>query len=294
MVSTDLTLLAVLAHPDDETFGTGGTLALYASRGVAVHVVCATRGEAGVVEAGMLHGHASIGDLREEELRCAGIHLGLAGVHFLGYRDSGMAGSPDNEHPQALVGAPIEDVAARVVTWIRRLRPQVIITFDPVGGYHHPDHIHIQQATVRAFHAASDPNVVSEGLAPHAPAKLYFHTFPRRSMRLALGVMRLLGRSTRVGKNRDIDLLELANDDFPIHARIDVRPVADRKRQATACHASQQMPIRGVSRVLMRFADGRETYMRAFPPAPPRLRERDLFEGIQPSVIARSRERSER
>lgn len=280
MAPVPQTLLAVLAHPDDETFGTGGTLALYASRGVAVHVVCATRGEAGIVEPGMLHGHADIGALREEELRCAGMHLGLAGVHFLGYRDSGMLGSPDNEHPQALVRAPLDEVAAQVVTWIRRLCPQVVITFDPVGGYHHPDHIHIHQATVQAFHAASDPALRAEGLPPFAPAKLYFHTFPRGSLRLLLGVMRLLGRGTKIGKKQDIDLLDLADDHFPIHARIDIRSVAERKRLASACHASQQMPIRGVTRFLMRFADGRETYMRAYPPAPPRLRERDLFEGV--------------
>jgi LmbE family N-acetylglucosaminyl deacetylase len=280
MSPAPLTLLAVLAHPDDETFGTGGTLALYASRGVVVHVVCATRGEVGMVTPEMLHGHASVAELREEELRCAGIHLGLAGVHFLGYRDSGMAGSPDNDHPQALVRAPVEEVAGRVLTWIRKLRPQVVITFDPVGGYHHPDHIHIHQATVRAFHLAGDPSVGAGGLPPHSPEKLYFHTFPRASLRLYLRLMQLVGKSTRVGKNRDIDLLELAKDHYPVHARIDIRPVAERKRLASACHASQQMPIRGVARFLMRFADGHETYMRAHPPAPPRLRERDLFEGV--------------
>ena len=273
-------LLAVLAHPDDETFGTGGTLALYAQRGVAVHVVCATRGEAGTVAPDMLHGHASIADLRAEELRCAGIHLGLAGVHFLGYRDSGMAGSPDNNHPQALVQAPMDEVARGVLVWMRRLRPQVVVTFDPVGGYHHPDHIHIHRATVQAFQWASDPSVEAEGLPAYQPEKLYFHTFPRGSLRVYLRVMRLLGRSTRVGKNQDIDLVQLANDNYPIHARIDIRPVADRKRLASACHASQQMPIRGFTRFLMRFTDGDETYMRAHPPAPPRLRERDLFEGV--------------
>lgn len=275
------TLLAVLAHPDDETFGTGGTLALYASRGVEVHVVCATRGEAGEVAPEMLHGHASIADLREEELRCAGIHLGLAGVHFLGYRDSGMAGSPENEHPQALVQAPVEEVARRVAVWIRRLQPQVVITFDPVGGYHHPDHIHIHRATVEAFRSAGDPSFEAEGLPAFVPSKLYFHTFPRRSLRLYLRLMRLLGRGTRVGKNQDIDLLKIVEDDYPIHARIDIRPVAERKRLASACHASQQMPIRGITRLMMRLAEVDETFMRAHPPAPRRLRERDLFEGVK-------------
>ena len=95
-------LLAVLAHPDDETFGMGGTLALYARRGVNVHLVCATRGEVGEVAPHFLENFQSIGDLREHELRCAAQKLGLSSVDFLDYRDSGMAGSPENEHPQAL------------------------------------------------------------------------------------------------------------------------------------------------------------------------------------------------
>ena len=280
MTTPARTLLAVFAHPDDETFGTGGTLALYASRGVAVHVLCATRGEVGEVEPEMLKGYASVAELREAELRCAAQHLGLAGVQFLGYRDSGMSGSPDNHHPQALVRAPVEQVAAAVTVWIRRLRPQVVITFDPAGGYHHPDHIAIHHATVRAFADASNPSVRAEGLPPFQPEKLYFSTFPRRSLRVLLPVLRLLGRGTRFGKNRDIDLAEIAKEDFPVHTRINIRPVAERKRLASACHASQQMPIRGFTRVWMWMSEGGETFMRSYPPAPRGLRERDLFNGV--------------
>ena len=96
------TILAVLAHPDDESFGMGGTLALYARQGATVHLVCATRGEAGSVDPRYLEGFASIAERRKAELRCAAEKLGLAGVHFLDYRDSGMPGSPDNTHPQSL------------------------------------------------------------------------------------------------------------------------------------------------------------------------------------------------
>jgi N-acetyl-1-D-myo-inositol-2-amino-2-deoxy-alpha-D-glucopyranoside deacetylase len=103
------TLLAVLAHPDDESFGMGGTLALYAARGVEVHLVCATRGEVGEVSPELMKGFSSIAERREAELRCAAGVLGLAGVHFLDYRDSGMPGSEDNTHPQALAAQPLED-----------------------------------------------------------------------------------------------------------------------------------------------------------------------------------------
>ncbi len=86
-------------------------MALYAQRGVQVHLVCATRGEAGQVSAECLQGFDSVADLRVSELRCAAGILGLAGVHFLDYRDSGMSGSSDNQHPQALAAAPVEEVA---------------------------------------------------------------------------------------------------------------------------------------------------------------------------------------
>ena len=115
-------LLAVLAHPDDETFGMGGTLALYASRGCDVYLVCATRGEVGTMDEDCLDGFDSPGDRRWSELKCAASILGLADVIYLGYRDSGMPGSPDNKHPQALAAAPLEEVTGRVVKVIRDLR----------------------------------------------------------------------------------------------------------------------------------------------------------------------------
>ena len=116
-------LLAVLAHPDDESFGPGGTLAKYAAEGVAVWLVCGTDGDAGTVDAEMLAGYASTAQLRAAELCCAAQTLGLKGVDWLGYRDSGMAGSPDNQHPNSLVQAPLERVAGQIVASIRKHRP---------------------------------------------------------------------------------------------------------------------------------------------------------------------------
>jgi N-acetyl-1-D-myo-inositol-2-amino-2-deoxy-alpha-D-glucopyranoside deacetylase len=116
------TLLAVLAHPDDESFGMGGTLALYARRGVDVYLICATRGE-GRDGPQSYGGYTTIAERREAELRCAAENLGLKGVYFLDYRDSGMPGSPDNQHPQALVAQPLEQVAGDVVHYIRVCKP---------------------------------------------------------------------------------------------------------------------------------------------------------------------------
>src|SRR5512139_368973 len=150
------TILAVLAHPDDESFGMGGTLAHYARSGCDVYLVCATRGEAGEMDPEHLDGFESIAEKRESELRCAAENLGLKEVFFLPYRDSGMPGSPDNLHPRAQINAPLEEVAGRVVKFIRELKPDVVLTFDPIGGYRHPDHIHIHNATVLAFEKADD------------------------------------------------------------------------------------------------------------------------------------------
>ena len=169
MKKNDRVILSVLAHPDDESFGMGGTLALYAEQGVQVYLICATRGEAGEVGPDYLQNYDSIGELREAELRCAAGHLGLAGVYFLDYRDSGMTGSADNDHPQALIQAPVDEVAVKIASLMREIKPQVVLTFDPIGGYRHPDHIAIHEATRQAFNLAGDPAFVSD-LPPFQPA----------------------------------------------------------------------------------------------------------------------------
>lgn len=283
----DKTLLAVLAHPDDETFGMGGTLALYARRGVSVHLVCATRGEVGDVEPQYLEGFGSIGELRENELRCAAENLGLEGVYFLDYRDSGMPGSADNHHPQALAAAPIDDVAAKVTAYIRKLRPQVVLTFDPIGGYRHPDHIAIHEATVRAFYAAAEPDAYPDAYPPFQPAKLYYHTFPHKWLSWAVRLMPLLGQDPRrFGQNEDIDLYSLIGQDFPVHAQIDYREVTEAKEAATACHASQGgglSPSNFLVRWAFRLAAGKDLYTRAYPEPEDGLKERDLFNGVSSS-----------
>jgi LmbE family N-acetylglucosaminyl deacetylase len=277
-------LLAVLAHPDDESFGMGGTLALYAQRGADVHLICATRGEAGEMDPEYLQGFSSVAAKREAELRCASRILGLNGVHFLDYRDSGMTGSADNQHPQALAAAPLEQVAWQITRHIRQLKPQVVLTFDPIGGYRHPDHIAIHKATLLAFEMTADPAIDIEGLPPHQPQKLYFHTISRRFLRAAVRLMPLFRKDpSRWGKNQDIDLKSLAVEDFPTHAVIDFSTVRQLKAEASACHASQGGVglAQGIWGLLMRIGGSKEFYMRAYPEPETPSRERDLFEGVQ-------------
>jgi LmbE family N-acetylglucosaminyl deacetylase len=247
----------------------GGTLALYASRGMQVHLVCATRGEVGEVSPDLLEGFESIAKLRESELRCAAGALGLTGVHFLGYRDSGMPGSPDNSHPRALAAQPVDAVAAEVVRYIRALKPEVVLTFDPIGGYKHPDHIAIQRATVRAFEQAGNPDFVPDCLPVHVPARLYFHKLPNGLLKFAVKVLPLVGRDPhKFGSNGDIDLVPIAEVDFPTNARIDIRPVLAKKEKAGACHASQGGGRMGggIVTLAMRLFSGSEFFMRASPP----------------------------
>ena len=280
-MSEKRTLLAVLAHPDDETFGTGGTLAHYARQGVAVHLVCATRGEAGDVAPSFLEGFSSVAERRKSELRCAAGILGLAGVHFLNYRDSGMPGSNDNQHPDALMAAPLEEVAGQVAYWIRKIRPQVVLTFDPIGGYKHPDHIAIHRATVRAFSLAGDNSFENDQPA-YQPARLYFHVMPKAVLRMGMKLMRLFGRDPRrFGRNQDIDLQSIVEEgNFPVHAAIDIRGVRKEKEAASACHASQLgggPPRRGLISLVLSWGGRHEQYIRALPPPSTRTEREGPF-----------------
>ncbi len=209
-------LLAVLAHPDDETFGIGGTLALYAKRGVDVYLICATRGEAGIVEKQYLEGFGSIAELREAELRCAAKKLGIHEVIFLGYRDSGMPGSPDNQNPMALINADISELAQKINGHIQNLKPQVVLTFDEIGGYMHPDHICVHQATRKAFYDAVNPEIILQGQFNYQPQKLYYYTISKKIMRWLVRVMPIIGKDpSRYGQNGDIDLRSISKANFP-------------------------------------------------------------------------------
>lgn len=280
------TLLAILAHPDDESFGIGGTLALYALRGVKTYYICMTGGESGTVDPHFLENYTSIAELRYAELRCASEKLGLAGFIMAGYRDSGMPGTPDNAHSNALVNQPVEAVAARLAHWIREIRPQVIITHDPIGGYKHPDHIATHHAVLRAFHTAGDTSAYpNEPLPPFCPQKLYYQTFPKQMLKVFTWLLPLLGQDPRrFGRNKDIDILSLVEDgEFPIHARVDYTSVVKIRNEASACHASQLEsgpPSRGIVSWFFRLLRQKDTYMRAFPEPPPGLQEMDLFEGV--------------
>ncbi len=277
------------AHPDDESFGPGSTLAKYALAGVKVYVVCSTGGEHGTVAPEHLKGYGSIAELRAHELDCAAKALGLAGLIRLGYRDSDMRGNPGNKHPDAMAMAPLEEVVGRMVKVIRQIKPQVIITHDPSADYGHPDHVATHNGVVKAFHAAGDPKQYPEAGPAFQPGKLYFGVRPRGSWRLMIRLMPLFGQDPHhFGRNKDIDLTRMANIEYPIHAiiRLSKEAVATRNR-AAACHASQGGGGPGprfgpwmIIRMTQRLHGPRDYFMREWPAPHGRRREKDLFEGL--------------
>jgi LmbE family N-acetylglucosaminyl deacetylase len=280
-------LLVALAHPDDESFGPAGTIIHYARQGVAVHYICATRGEAGHVDPELLGGITSPAELRTRELECAARHLGLAAVHFLGYRDSGMANSPENQNPDSLFQAPLEKVAEKIVDLIRQIRPQVVLTFDPIGGSFHPDHLKMNQATTLAFHAAGDPGRFAhqgeQALAPYQPQKLYYMVFPLWWAKAAVRILPLFGQDpTAMGRNHDINLKHMVDQESQaVTTRINISPYLDASERAARCHASQ---LSGgpshVPRFLRRWLFRFDRYARVFPPFDGGRIERDLFAGV--------------
>ena len=286
-MSKQKTLIFFGAHPDDETFGIGSTLAQYATFGVKVYYVCATRGEMGTVDPEYMEGYATVADLRSAEMKCAAQALGLAGVILLGYRDSGMPGSEDNKHPDSLAMASLEEVASRIVKIIRELKPDVVITHDSGGGYGHPDHIATHNATVKAFYAANDSTQYPEAGPVFQPSKLYFTVRPHGFMKMIVKLMPLFGQNPhRFGRNKDIDLTKVVGVKYPIHAVIRLEKQAVKIRdKAAACHASQggTRPLPGpfrIFRIVEKLRGQRDYFMRDYPPPTRRRQEKDLFEGV--------------
>jgi LmbE family N-acetylglucosaminyl deacetylase len=237
--------MAVFAHPDDESFGCGGTLARYGAEPEArVVLVCATRGEAGEISDPKLATPERLGEAREQELRCACGLLGVDALYFLDYRDSGMAGTPENQDPRALAMADFDEAVGKIVACIRRERPDVVVTFDESGGYGHPDHVAVHYHTKAAFAAAADPTRYAEqieaGLEPHQAKKLYYTAIPRRFFRGLVEKLQELGIEIpeRYLQRRDTFGLP----DEACTTDVDVQDFWQIKQKAAQCHATQLRP----------------------------------------------------
>ena len=269
-MSHELRLMCILAHPDDESLGTGGILARYAAEGVATFLVTATRGERGWQgNAADYPGSHALGRMREAELRAAAQVLGLREVVFLDYQD----GELDRANPAEAIG--------QLVAHVRRVRPDVVVTFDPTGVYGHPDHIAISQFATAAIVASADPSYAGPpALPPHRVAKLYYLA-PSRNLLAAYQeafgdlVMLVDGTERRAA----------GWDTWAITTRVDTTAYWQQVWQAVSCHRTQ-LPAYQMLRDLpdehQHHLWGTQTFYRAFSLVNGgRTIERDLFEGLR-------------
>lgn len=278
--------MAIFAHPDDESFGVGGTLAKYAAQGVTVTLVCATNGEEGEIADPSLATPQNLGEVRREELRCACRTVGIGEPVFLGYRDSGMAGSEANHHPQGLINADAGEVVSRLVRLMREMKPQVLVTFEPGGIYGHPDHMAISRLATEAFYAAGDrtkcPEQLAGGLLPHEPSKLYYTVAPRGA------IARMAQNATEMGLDapfQGVDLEHFGTPDEEITTVVDVRDHLETKLRALFCHRTQlrsMLPLDSISEEMKQEFFGFETFVNTHldPQATWVNKETELFEGL--------------
>ena len=224
-MSEAVRLLVTVAHPDDETFGTGSVIALAAEHGAQVTVCCATRGEAGDVRG--LTSAAEIAAVREAELRSAGTALGVAHFILLDYVDSGMTGETG---PRTLAGAPLDDVISDVRNVVDQVKPDIVVTLDPDHGDGHRDHAVIGQATVQACRHF-----------PHT--RVYTWTVPRRLLARWFAELK---RVRPDSAHLELDQRGLGRPEQQITTVLDISPVRAQRERAISLHASQISPYDGM------------------------------------------------
>ena len=263
-----LKLLAIFPHPDDETLGLGSTFARYSAEGVETYLICATRGERGWYESeGPDPGLEGLARIREAELRCAAEHLGLKEVNFLDYID----GDVDQAH------AP--EIIRKLVAPIRRIQPQVVVTFAPDGAYGHPDHIALSQFANGALVCAADA-AFEDGQVPHRVSKLYY-------MVDSLDVVKAANEAFG-GIRMEVDGVTRHHqgwEDWKITTVLDNKNYMDRVQRAIQCHKSQLPgygPIGEWSIAELTRVFGIGHFYRAFSLVNGgRNVETDLFEGLK-------------
>jgi N-acetyl-1-D-myo-inositol-2-amino-2-deoxy-alpha-D-glucopyranoside deacetylase len=291
-------LLAVHAHPDDETIGNGATMARYVDAGAHVTLVTCTLGEEGEILVPELEHLAAsesdgLGEHRIGELAAAMRVLGVTDHRFLGgpgrWRDSGMMDTPSNDRPDSFWRADLLEAAAELVSVIREVRPQVLVTYDTFGGYGHPDHIQAHRVATYASDLAAVTAFRPELGPAWNIAKVYWTALPRSIIQNGIDALIAAGQSSFFGTDNAEDF-PMAIDDSLVTTRVQATEYEPRKMRALAEHASQVKadgPFFEMARVLGPGALGTEFYVLA------RGRvgsatvdadgyESDLFDGIVP------------
>jgi N-acetyl-1-D-myo-inositol-2-amino-2-deoxy-alpha-D-glucopyranoside deacetylase len=222
------TLLVILAHPDDEAFGTGGTLAYYAAQGADVYLICATKGESGKVTDPSLGKVEDVGKLREQELKDSCKALGIHPPIFLGYLDSGRFERTRHGDGQALMNVDELDVEQKILEQMATLQPDIMLTFDPHGIYGHIDHIKIHRAATAAFWSAGK-------VMKNPPKRLFYSAMSSERMKTMQG----LRENSPLGK-LDADLYGVSEDSFAVITNVE--NYLPQKQAAIAAHRSQVGP----------------------------------------------------
>jgi N-acetyl-1-D-myo-inositol-2-amino-2-deoxy-alpha-D-glucopyranoside deacetylase len=240
-------LLLVHAHPDDETIGTGSTMAKYAADGAHVTLVTCTLGEEGEILVPELEHLAAdrddaLGAVRVDELAAAMKALGVTDHRFLGgagrWRDSGMMGLPTNDFPGCFWQADLDETIGALVAVIREVQPQVVISYDEVGGYGHPDHIQAHRVALGGFEASGDPARYPNAGKPWAPAKFYETAIPVSVLRAGYDALKELGEAAPFGIT-DPDELTFGTPDEQVTTEIDAREQLPAKLAAMRAHRTQ-------------------------------------------------------
>lgn len=240
-------LLVVVAHPDDETFGTGSLLAHAHRAGAAVTVACATRGEAGDPTPGSVPEGSTLAEVREAELRTAASMLGVDDVVVWNWRDSGMAGEAE---AGSLCAAALDDIVAAVADLVEERRPTTVVTLDGSDG--HRDHARVRDATLAAVQATS-----------WSPSSVYLHCLPRRLMRRWIDEL-----ARRSPDAAHLELGDLGTPDNQITTVLDTSDLLDLREQAMAVHASQTPPYDVMPPDLRRDFLTTDALRRVHPPWP--------------------------
>ena len=280
-----LTLMAVHAHPDDEAIGTGGVLARAAAEGIRTVLVTCTGGEVGEINPDTAVAVEDLGAVRERELRAACAVLGVTHLELLGYRDSGIAGTEDNDHPDSFARADLDVATARLVELVRKYRPSVIVTYDENGFYGHPDHINAHRIAARAYELAGDPSPRSEsGHEPWAPLKLYYTAVSRSAITEFGARLREAGIQPPLDEGLESDEPTWGTPDELVTTVVDVAAHVGQKREALFCHATQMGPevfFAKLPEPLFAQLFGRESFQLVHARVPTQTPETDLFAGLR-------------
>jgi N-acetyl-1-D-myo-inositol-2-amino-2-deoxy-alpha-D-glucopyranoside deacetylase len=233
-------LLAVHAHPDDESITTGGLLARCADAGVRTRLVTCTDGRYGPVnpDLGLALTPDELADVRRKELGAAAEMLGVAELDWLSYHDSGMMGSPNNRRPHAFWAQPLQPLVERVVRIIRRFRPHVLVTYGPFGCTGHPDHIQAHRVALLAVEAAAEPYLFPDSGAPWTVSHVFYPVFPMSAME------RFIAEELRAGRPHPFDgrsssEINYTRPDAMVTHEVDIGEVYERKREALHAHRTQ-------------------------------------------------------